>query len=73
MAAIPARAPGCEAALTGRPWTEETVEAAARALAEDYQPLDDLRGSAAYRHKVAANLLRRIWAAQSEPVSVLDV
>src|SRR6185503_6905106 len=42
MAAIPARAPGCEAALTGKPWNEETVEAAARALAEDYNPIDDL-------------------------------
>ncbi|HEX8527329.1 xanthine dehydrogenase small subunit [Allosphingosinicella sp.] len=71
MAAIPARAPGCEAALAGRPWTEETVETAARALAEDYQPLDDLRGSADYRRKVAANLLRRLWAAQHEAVSVL--
>jgi xanthine dehydrogenase small subunit len=73
MAGIPARAPGCEAALTGRAWTEGVVETAARALANDYQPLDDLRGSAAYRRKVAANLLRRIWAEQSEPVSVLDV
>jgi xanthine dehydrogenase small subunit len=72
MAGIPARAPGCEAALTGQPWSETTVAAAAQALAEDYQPLDDLRGSAAYRRKVAANLLRRIWAEQHEPVSVLD-
>ncbi|HEX8263607.1 MAG TPA: xanthine dehydrogenase small subunit [Allosphingosinicella sp.] len=71
MAGIPARAPGCEAALIGRAWTEATVEAAAQALADDYTPLDDLRGSAAYRRKVAANLLRRIWAEQSEPASVL--
>jgi xanthine dehydrogenase small subunit len=71
MAGIPARAPACEAALTGQPWTETTVEAAAHALAGDYTPLDDLRGSAAYRRKVAANLLRRIWAGQGEPVSVL--
>jgi xanthine dehydrogenase small subunit len=71
MAGIPARAPGCEAALTGQAWREATVEAAAQALATDYEPLDDLRGSAAYRRKVAANLLRRIWAERSEPVSVL--
>ena len=71
MAGIPARAPTCEAALTGRPWSDTTVEAAARALVEDYDPLDDLRGSAAYRRTVAANLLRRLWAEQSEPVSVL--
>lgn len=72
MAGIPARAPGCEAALTGRPWTGETVEAAAQALAQDYEPIDDVRGSAAYRRKAAANLLRRLWAAQHEPVSVID-
>jgi xanthine dehydrogenase small subunit len=71
MAGIPARAPGCEAALTVHAWSEDTVEAAAAALALDYQPLDDLRGSAAYRRTVAANLLRRIWAEQSELVSVL--
>jgi len=71
MAGVPARAPGCEAALTGQAWNESTVEAAAQALADDYRPLDDLRGSAGYRRKVAANLLRRIWAERSEPVSVL--
>ena len=71
MAGIPARAPGCEAALAGQAWTEATVEAAAEALARDYEPLDDLRGSAAWRRTVAANLLRRIWAERSEPVSVL--
>ncbi len=62
MAGIPARAPKCEAALQGRRWSEATVETAARALGEDYAPLDDLRGSAAYRVAVAANLLRRLWA-----------
>jgi xanthine dehydrogenase small subunit len=71
MAGIPARAPGCESALTGKAWSGETVEAAAQALAADYEPLDDLRGSADYRRKVAGNLLRRIWAERSEPVSVL--
>lgn len=71
MAGIPARAPGCEAALIGRAWTEATVEAAAQALADDYAPIDDLRGSALYRRKVAANLLRRLWAERTEPVSVL--
>ena len=32
MAGIPARAPACEAALTGKPWSEATIEAAAEAL-----------------------------------------
>jgi xanthine dehydrogenase small subunit len=58
MAATPARARQAEAALCGRPWTEETVEAAAEALAEDFSPIDDHRASAWYRATVAANLLR---------------
>jgi xanthine dehydrogenase small subunit len=73
MAGTPARALACEAALVGRPWSEATVEAAAQALAQDYTPLADARGSSAYRRTAAANLLRRLWIEQSgEPVSVLD-
>ena len=70
MAGIPARAPACEAALTGKPWSEATIEAAAEALAQDYQPLSDLRGSAEYRLAAAANLVRGLWL---EPESLLDV
>ena len=72
MAATPARAATCEAALLGQSWSEETIEAAAQALARDYTPLSDARGSSAYRLTVAANLLRRLWAEQSgEVTSVL--
>jgi len=74
MAATPRRAPGCEAALAGQPWTRETIEQAAQALADDYRPLSDVRGSAAYRGRVAANLLRRLWLThtqQDQPLTVL--
>ncbi|MFL6845769.1 MAG: xanthine dehydrogenase small subunit [Allosphingosinicella sp.] len=70
MAGIPARAPACEAALTGQPWSEATLEAAAEALAGDYKPLSDLRGSAEYRLAAAANLVRGLWL---EPESLFDV
>jgi xanthine dehydrogenase small subunit len=66
MAAIPARAPRCEAALTGRAWSEATIEAAAGALAEDYRPLSDMRGSSGYRLAAAANLLRRLRLAPED-------
>ena len=69
MAGIPARAPACEAALIGSAWSEESVEAAANALSQDYQPLTDLRGSAEYRLAAAANLVRRLWL---EHESLLD-
>ena len=61
MAGIPSRAPAAEAALIGQPWSEATIEAATQALAQDYQPLSDLRGSSEYRLTAAANLLRRLW------------
>jgi len=61
LAAIPARARATEAALIGRPWTQESIEVAAAALAEDFQPLTDLRASCAYRLQAAGNLLRRFY------------
>ena len=58
MAATPKRAVNAERAVVGRPWTEATVEGAARALDRDFTPIDDHRGSAWYRQTVAKNLLR---------------
>ena len=60
MAATPSRARAAERALVGRPWDEAAVAAAQRAIAEDFQPIDDFRASAAYRATVAANLLERL-------------
>ncbi|MEO5701830.1 MAG: xanthine dehydrogenase small subunit [Casimicrobiaceae bacterium] len=61
MAATPKRASATEAALAGKPWIEATVRAGMAALAEDYQPLTDMRASAAYRMKAAQNLLYRFF------------
>jgi xanthine dehydrogenase small subunit len=73
MAATPARAPACEAALIGRPWDAAAAERAADALVEDYTPLSDLRGSSAYRLAVAGNVLRRLWLETSEPDEAMSV
>jgi xanthine dehydrogenase small subunit len=61
MAAIPKRAAAAEAALTGRPFTADSVAQATAALAEDFQPISDMRASAAYRLKAAQNLLRKCF------------
>ncbi|MCP5271314.1 MAG: xanthine dehydrogenase small subunit [Burkholderiaceae bacterium] len=61
MAATVARARAAEAALTGQPWTEATLEAACSALHSDYTPMNDLRGSAGYRVRSARALMRRFW------------
>lgn len=64
------RAQQAEAAVVGQPWTEPTVQAAMAALAQDFQPLTDLRGSAAYRQRSAQALLHRFWL-ETRPVDPL--
>jgi len=73
MAGIPARARACEQALIGRDWTEASIQAALPLLAQDFAPLSDMRASAGYRARVAANLLRKfqIETSGGGPVSVL--
>jgi xanthine dehydrogenase small subunit len=61
VAATPARARQTEAALLGQTWNEDTVMAATAALRAEFQPISDMRASAAYRQTVLGNLLRRFW------------
>jgi xanthine dehydrogenase small subunit len=48
---------GAEAALEGRPFTEETFRRAGEAAAAEIRPLTDVRGSADYRLQLARNVL----------------
>ena len=76
MAGIPKRALAAESVLKGAAWSLETARAAAAALASDFQPLSDMRATAAYRLQVAGNLLERLYhahGAQGQPVRVTDV
>ena len=74
MAGIPKRAAAAEAVLAGQPVSVEIFERAAEALADDFTPLSDMRGSADYRMEAARNMLRRyIRELQGETVSVLEV
>jgi xanthine dehydrogenase small subunit len=68
MAATPKRAAEAEAALLKSGFT-----AAAAALAKDFQPIDDWRGSGLYRLQVAANLLRRLELRIAEPARPVEV
>jgi xanthine dehydrogenase small subunit len=61
MAATPLRAHSCEQALLGEPWEISSIEVAIEALASDFTPLTDMRASADYRSRVAANLLLRFY------------
>ena len=60
MAATPKRARHAERALTGGSWDRKAVENAKRAMADDFEPIDDFRAGARYRATVAANLLERL-------------
>jgi xanthine dehydrogenase small subunit len=63
MAGIPKRAKAVEAALRGLPLAETPRwQAAADAVGVDFTPLTDLRASAAYRLRVAGNLVIKALA-----------
>lgn len=61
VAATPARATQAEAALQGQPWTGDAAQRAADALRAQFQPISDMRASAAYRAEVLGNLVQRFW------------
>ncbi len=74
MAGTPKRATATETALIGQPWTLATITTAAKAMAQDYQPMTDMRASAAYRLIAAQNMLTRYFHdLNGTPVSVLEV
>jgi xanthine dehydrogenase small subunit len=61
VAATPVRAVDTEAFLIGKQWNEQTALEAARVLRAEFQPISDMRASAAYRSEVLGNLVRRYW------------
>ncbi len=60
MAARAMRAAHLEAALTGHDFTDGRDTEIDAAIARDFTPMGDHRGSAAYRLRAAANLVRRL-------------
>jgi xanthine dehydrogenase small subunit len=73
VAATPVRAVKTEAALQGQPWTQATVTQAMASLRGEFQPISDMRASAAYRSEVLGNLLQRFWLeSQGQPNTNLE-
>ena len=62
VAATPVRALATEAALEGKPWSAETVEAAAEVLAAEGTPISDQRASSEFRAAMLGQSLRKLWA-----------
>ena len=65
---VPARATHAEQAIQGQAWQLETIQAAQRALAQQFSPISDMRASAEYRAQVLGNLMHRAWL-QSQPAN----
>jgi xanthine dehydrogenase small subunit len=61
VAATPVRARKTEAALLGKPWTLDAAKQAMASLRAEFQPISDMRASAAYRSEVLGNLMQRFW------------
>jgi xanthine dehydrogenase small subunit len=62
VAATPVRATAAEALAVGRPWDRETLTVVRAALDAVGTPLDDHRGSAAYRRAMMGSLLDKFFA-----------
>lgn len=67
VAATPARARAVESDLIGRAWDAHTAQRAGTALQDAFTPLDDHRGSAAYRRRLAGNLFEKFWHEHRSP------
>jgi xanthine dehydrogenase small subunit len=61
VAATPVRAHQTAAALLGKVWNQENVQAAQAVLLQEFSPISDMRASADYRRQVLGNLLQRFW------------
>ncbi len=74
MAGIPKRAAHVEDALIGKAWNTHTIATARAGFGKDYTPITDMRASADYRLRSAANMLERCFAeTQGAAVNVLAV
>ena len=62
VAALPVQAKKTEAALIGKSWSEATCEEVVPILENEFTPISDVRGSAAYRQRLISNLLRKFFA-----------
>lgn len=61
VAATPVRAYKTEAFLLDKSWNIETIQAAKEIIRSEFTPIDDFRGSAAYRVAMLENLLEKFF------------
>jgi OHCU decarboxylase len=69
LAAFPVRLFKTEAAILGQPVNKETFRAACRAILAEALPIDDIRSTAEYRRRVAANLVEEFLLELTRPAA----
>jgi xanthine dehydrogenase molybdopterin binding subunit/xanthine dehydrogenase small subunit len=69
VAAMPMRARKAEKKLMARIWNEKTHEKVLEALAEEFTPISDVRGSAAYRVGLLQGLFRKFVDEVASPTN----
>ncbi len=67
MAGTPKRASAVEAALVGKSWSRQSIDAAMAEFTKDFSPLTDMRASADYRLRAAQNLLLKYFIETQTP------
>jgi xanthine dehydrogenase small subunit len=73
MAAKSGRAKHVEAALAGKPWNADSLKNIDALMAKDFSPMSDQRGTASYRLRAAANLIRRLQIETSDQSALARV
>ncbi|HXJ40630.1 MAG TPA: FAD binding domain-containing protein, partial [Bryobacteraceae bacterium] len=66
VAASPLRVAAAEEVAQGKPWSPETVEVIGQELDRVLSPIDDHRGSAAYRKAMARNFVAKFYQEWAE-------
>jgi len=66
VAPVPVRAIEAEESLLGQPWDENAVRRTHEILERSLKPINDHRGSAAYRMALAQTLVEKFWWEQRE-------
>ena len=65
----PVRAREAEAALQGQPLTDDVIAEAAHLAARVTQPIDDIRGTSAYRRRMAEVIVRRLLTGTAQTLN----
>lgn len=71
VAAVPTSAPELESALGGKPWDKAAWQKGKAILSDAFNPIDDVRATAAYRTQMVVNLWQRFCVESSSQNNIV--